>query len=72
MVQALCGLTRATGDAAPLAEAKRLFESRDTYNFDQFFGALDGETMLNWPSPPMRSAAPATLPRGSPAHGAAA
>ena len=46
VVQALCGLTRATGDAAPLAEAKRLFESRDTYNFDQFFGALDGETVL--------------------------
>lgn len=46
VVQALCGLARATGDAARLDEAQRLFESRETYNFDQFFGALDGETLL--------------------------
>jgi serine/threonine-protein kinase len=46
VVQALCGLTRASGDAVPFAEAERLFESRDIYNFDQFFGALDGETLL--------------------------
>jgi serine/threonine-protein kinase len=46
VVQALCGLARATGDVARLDEAKQLFERRDTYNFDQFFGALDGETLL--------------------------
>jgi serine/threonine protein kinase/tetratricopeptide (TPR) repeat protein len=46
VVQALCGMARATGDADWLDEAQRLFEGRDTYNFDQFFGALEGETLF--------------------------
>jgi tetratricopeptide (TPR) repeat protein len=45
VVQALCGLARATNERACLEEAGRLFESRDTFNFSRFYGALDADTL---------------------------
>lgn len=46
VVHALCGLARATGQAAFLDEARRLSERRDTYDFASFYGALDTDTSL--------------------------
>ena len=46
VVQALCGLARSTKDVQFFQQAHRLIESRDTYNFSRFYGALDGDTFL--------------------------
>ena len=45
VIQALCGLARATAEAACLEEAGRLFETRETFNFSPFYGAVDGNTL---------------------------
>jgi hypothetical protein len=45
VVHALCGLARATADRGPYAEACQLFQTRDAYNFDPFYGALEAETL---------------------------
>src|SRR5690606_19810338 len=44
-VQALCGLARATGRPTYLDEAALLFESRETFNFTQFYGVLEADTL---------------------------
>jgi serine/threonine protein kinase/Flp pilus assembly protein TadD len=44
VVQAGSGLARATRDPAVLLEATRLFDTRETYNFDRFYGALNEDT----------------------------
>jgi len=46
VVQALCGLARATEQPSLLDEARRLFESRDTFNFAPFYGALDADALI--------------------------
>jgi tetratricopeptide (TPR) repeat protein len=46
VVQALCGLARATGTPQHFIEARTLFEARDKYNFGRFYGALDEDTLL--------------------------
>ena len=45
MLQALCGLARARRTIATFDEARRLFETRATYNFGTFYGALNGDTL---------------------------
>jgi hypothetical protein len=45
VVQAMCGLARATRDPSVLLEARRLFDTRETYNFDRFYGALNEDTL---------------------------
>jgi serine/threonine-protein kinase len=45
VVQALCGLARATGMPMYFEEAAGLFESREAYNFSPFYGALDEDTL---------------------------
>ena len=46
VVQALCGLARATQDVDAYDEAVRLVQRRETYNFNRFFGALESDTLL--------------------------
>ena len=46
VVQALCGLARATQETDPYDEAVRLVHRRETYNFNRFFGALESDTLL--------------------------
>jgi tetratricopeptide (TPR) repeat protein len=45
VVQALCGLARATGQGAWLDEAGRVFTNRETFNFTRFYGAVDADTL---------------------------
>jgi len=45
VVQALCGLARATNDDSFFLEGQRLFEARETYNFERFYGALNEDTL---------------------------
>lgn len=46
VVQALCGLARATARLEHLDEAARLFQTRATFNFSGFYGALDADALL--------------------------
>jgi serine/threonine protein kinase/tetratricopeptide (TPR) repeat protein len=46
VVQALSGLARATGKSTYFDDARELFESRETYNFGTFYGALVGDTLF--------------------------
>jgi serine/threonine-protein kinase len=46
VVQALAGLARVDESPELMAEARRLFDARDTYNFEPFFGALDEQTLF--------------------------
>ena len=46
VVHALCGLTRATRQESFLDDASRLSQSRDTFDFGQFYGALEPDTVL--------------------------
>jgi serine/threonine protein kinase/cytochrome c-type biogenesis protein CcmH/NrfG len=46
VVQALSGLTRASRNPEFLHQATRLLESRETFNFAQFYGALDSDTLF--------------------------
>jgi serine/threonine protein kinase/tetratricopeptide (TPR) repeat protein len=46
VVQALSGLARASGNCEYFQEARRLFESREAFNFAPFFGALDTDTLF--------------------------
>lgn len=46
VVEALAGLARADQDEGSLAEACSLFESRNTFNFEPFFGMLDDLTLF--------------------------
>jgi len=46
VVQALAGLARADDRPELMTEARRLFDARETYNFEPFFGALDEQTLF--------------------------
>ena len=46
VVQALARLARADSHPELLTEALRLFDTRETYNFEPFFGALDEQTLF--------------------------
>jgi len=46
LVSALAGWSRATGELEPFAEALALFEAKEGYSFNHFFGCTDGETWL--------------------------
>jgi TolB-like protein/Tfp pilus assembly protein PilF len=60
VVQALARLAGADGRPELLTEALRLFDARDTYNFEPFFGALDEQTLFE-----LAKAAHAMGPRGT-------
>jgi tetratricopeptide (TPR) repeat protein len=46
VVRALAGLARARTDGVFLDEALRLFDARDRYNFEPFYGGLDDQTLF--------------------------
>lgn len=46
VVQALTGLARGENRVDVVAEAHRVFDARETYNFEPFFGALDEQTLF--------------------------
>ena len=46
VVQALCGLARASRSMLVLDEARTLFERQETYHFGTFYGALNGDTLF--------------------------
>jgi hypothetical protein len=45
-VQALAGFACATDDATSFREALSVFESRDVYSFQSFFGCSDDTTLF--------------------------
>ncbi len=45
VVQALCGLARATQQESYLDDAGRAFEGRETFNFTRFYGAVEADTL---------------------------
>jgi hypothetical protein len=46
VVQAQAGLARAEGRPDLVTEGQRLFDTRERYNFEPFFGALDEQTLF--------------------------